>query len=265
MISFFKDEFHFLSNFDTTPFVYKNELVKSAEHAFQAEKATNDEARRMILDAVHPGQAKKLGRTVVLPYNWDEYKVSHMRDVLKSKFSVEVLRDKLLATGNEELEEGNYWHDNFWGICRCAKCSGIGENMLGRLLIELRNDLQLPKMIQRKKKSTLRTSYYSKSHLHPNAVSIAAKCPEFYKGREYKKLAPKWWFFKKYKDDGDETFYIEQYKKEVLEVLDPATVLKEIGQDAVLLCWEAPGKFCHRHLVATWFKETLGLEVSEII
>jgi hypothetical protein len=30
------------------------------------------------------------------------------------------------------------------------------------------------------------------------------------------------------------------------------------------LCWEKKGKFCHRHLVAKWFKEKLGIEVKEI-
>ncbi len=46
----------------------------------------------------------------------------------------------------------------------------------------------------------MKTSYYSKSSNDKNAVSIAAKCPDFYEGREYKKLAPKYWFFKKYKE-----------------------------------------------------------------
>jgi hypothetical protein len=47
----------------------------------------------------------------------------------------------------------------------------------------------------------MKTSYYAKSAKDPNAVSIAAKAPEWYKGKEYKKLAPKYWFFVKYKDD----------------------------------------------------------------
>jgi uncharacterized protein (DUF488 family) len=108
------------------------------------------------------------------------------------------------------------------------------------------------------------TSYFAKSANHPNAVSIAGKTPSWYHGREYKKLAPKYAFFKKYKEDGDQSYYIEHYYKEVLNKLDPEKVLKELGANALLLCYETPEKFCHRHLVAQWFKDTLGIFIAEI-
>ncbi len=110
----------------------------------------------------------------------------------------------------------------------------------------------------------MKTSYYSKSSNDPNAVSIAGKCPAFYKGREYKDLAPKYWFFKKYKDDGDEEFYTKHYYEEVLNKLDPKKVYKDLGESAVLLCWEAPDKFCHRHLVSEWIALSLEIEIKEI-
>jgi hypothetical protein len=110
----------------------------------------------------------------------------------------------------------------------------------------------------------MQTSYYSKSAKNPNAVSIAARCPEWYKGREYKQLAPKYWFFKKYKEDGDEEFYKEQYQKLVLDFLDPKQVYEELGENAVLLCWEAADKFCHRHLVAEWLMKNLNIKIEEI-
>ena len=110
----------------------------------------------------------------------------------------------------------------------------------------------------------MNTSYYSKSASSPNAVSIAGRAPTWYKGREYKKLAPKYWFFKKYKEDGDEKFYTEQYQKEVLDKLDVQTVFNELGEDAILLCWESPEKFCHRHLVANWLNKNLDIKVTEL-
>jgi len=110
----------------------------------------------------------------------------------------------------------------------------------------------------------LNTSYYAKSADHENAVSIAGKCPDFYKGREYKKLAPKFWFFKLYKQNKDSILYTKCYQKEVLDVLDPEIVYNELGPDAVLLCWEKPGKFCHRHLVAKWFEKELGIKITEL-
>lgn len=110
----------------------------------------------------------------------------------------------------------------------------------------------------------MNTSYYAKSSNNFNAVSVAARAPLYYSGRQYKKLAPKLWFFTRYKKDGDEAFYTEQYQKEVLDKLDPKQVYEELGENAVLICWEAPGKFCHRHLIARWFEKHLGVIVREL-
>lgn len=106
------------------------------------------------------------------------------------------------------------------------------------------------------------TSCYDR-YYGDNAVSIAGRCPVSYHGREYKKLAPKLWFFNKYKKDGDEAFYIRHYIDEVLKPLNAREVYKELGEDAVLLCWEPPGQFCHRHIVVEWFKKELGIKIRE--
>jgi len=115
-----------------------------------------------------------------------------------------------------------------------------------------------------KKGNNLNTSYFAKSGKHPKAVCIAAGRPHFYKGRIYTKLGPKLWFFKKYKKDGDEAFYTKQYHKEVLSKLNPIKVYKELGKDAILLCWEGPDKFCHRHIVAEWLSINLGITITEL-
>ena len=59
----------------------------------------------------------------------------------------------------------------------------------------------------------LNTSYYEKSANHLHAVSIAGKPPSWFTG----KLAPKKWFFDKYKLDGDEEFYKRQSSKNGLQ------------------------------------------------
>lgn len=109
----------------------------------------------------------------------------------------------------------------------------------------------------------MNTSYFAK-YKGENAVSIAGKAPDWYKGREYKKLAPKYWFFKAYKDgDITEEEYTLCYYKEILGFLNPETVYKELGENAVLLCWEKSG-FCHRHIVARWLEKELGIEIKEL-
>lgn len=100
-------------------------------------------------------------------------------------------------------------------------------------------------------------------YIGPNAVSIAGRAPVWYRGREYKKLAPKFWFFNQYKKDGNQIEYIRHYKREVLDVLDPQEVFDELGEDAVLLCWEPYGEFCHRRCAAEWFQTELGILVPE--
>jgi hypothetical protein len=62
----------------------------------------------------------------------------------------------------------------------------------------------------------------------------------------------------------DEDEYTQRYRAEVLSKLDPARVYSDLGEDAVLLCWERPGAFCHRRLVAEWFEENLGVLVPEV-
>lgn len=109
----------------------------------------------------------------------------------------------------------------------------------------------------------MKTSYYAKCGRHQNAISIAGKAPFWYTGREYKKLAPLYSFFKKYKEDGDEEYYTEQFFKEVLDKLDPQKVFDELGSEAILLCYEVPGKFCHRRLVAQWLSDKLNIEIPE--
>jgi hypothetical protein len=110
----------------------------------------------------------------------------------------------------------------------------------------------------------MHTSYFAKSGSHPNAVSIAGKAPKWYKGREYKKLAPKFWFFKKYKKDGDKQFYTEQFYRLILNHLDPQKVIEDLGPHAIILCYEKPGDFCHRHIVAQWLHDKLGVTIKEL-
>jgi len=58
--------------------------------------------------------------------------------------------------------------------------------------------------------------------------------------------------------------YTKLYHERVLKNLNPYTVWRELGEDAILLCYEEPGEFCHRRLVAAWIEKHLGFQVPEI-
>lgn len=141
MIDFFDGEYAFLSNFYNASCIFEEKLYPTVEHAFQAAKSLDHAERDWIAAAGSPGLAKRLGRRINLRPDWEKVKFDVMEECLRSKFADPVLKQKLLATGDEELVEGNYWHDNTWGNCSCEKCKDIvGRNMLGNILMKLRTE-----------------------------------------------------------------------------------------------------------------------------
>lgn len=139
----FSGKLAWASNFDTTtPFWVPalNFHAASGEHGFNALKTTDAGEQARVLAAPTPKGSKAIGRRVTLRPGWDTgVRVAAMSHVLKAKFSVPQLEQNLLATGELLLVETNYWHDQFWGDCTCAKHVGIpGTNMLGQLLMAIR-------------------------------------------------------------------------------------------------------------------------------
>ena len=116
------------------------------------------------------------------------------------------------------------------------------------------------------------TGYFAKTKKYMEAglvpISIAGKAPAFYEGIQYKKLAPSFNLVYSYKS-GEITSeeYIPLYYKEVLNkytVLEIQSDLNSLseGKDVVLLCYETPNDFCHRQVVAEWFRQN-GIDVTE--
>lgn len=107
------------------------------------------------------------------------------------------------------------------------------------------------------------TSYFGNLQNLPDTITPVAICggiPEWYTGLWYKKLAPKWSFFKVWKETHDNDYYVENFSKLVLNTLCPYEVVKELVElagsgDIALICYEKPGDFCHRHLVAEWLNK----------
>ena len=93
--------------------------------------------RRAIANASTPGLAKKMGRSVSLRPDWEDIKDDIMLEGLYRKFADDELADWLLDTGDEELVEGNWWGDRYWGVC-----NGVGQNKLGKLLMKVRSEIK---------------------------------------------------------------------------------------------------------------------------
>ena len=130
----FTGKYAFLSNFYPAPISYGGRSYPTTEHLFQALKSLDDFDRANIAAASTPGVAKRMGRQVKLRSDWELVKVVCMKSCLELKFNTHAdLRRKLLETGDAILIEGNTWNDTFWGVC-----NGEGQNMLGELLMKLR-------------------------------------------------------------------------------------------------------------------------------
>lgn len=120
------------------------------------------------------------------------------------------------------------------------------------------------------------TSYFAKLKELENhnviPISICGKAPDWYKGLQYKKLAPKYGFFMEWRKNHDNDYYIEHFQKEVLDGLDATEVILDFSRmdygfnvgenDIALICYEKPSDFCHRHLVAGWLNQN-GFKCEE--
>jgi ribA/ribD-fused uncharacterized protein len=142
-ITSFRGEHRFLSNFYLAPVEYDGQTWRTAEHAYQGMKADDWEERSQVRLLVTPGEAKRFGQVIPLRPGWDGMKKRVMLEIVTAKFTQNAdLAEKLVSTGGAQLFEGNTWHDNYWGVCMCMKCSleckAPASNYLGRILEAVR-------------------------------------------------------------------------------------------------------------------------------
>ncbi len=134
-INSFRGEYSWLSNFHPCQIEYEGILYQSAECAYIAAK-THDVLIKIKISKMTSADAKKFGKTMKLRDDWEKVKLKEMAKILKLKFNIPELRNKLISTGNSYIEEGNWWGDTYWGIC-----NGTGKNYLGKLIMAIRKKL----------------------------------------------------------------------------------------------------------------------------
>lgn len=152
MISEFSGKWVEFSNFSHDPVGG----YPTGENFFQALKTDNlAERSRFKNPSMTPGQAKRAGRKLPMtPEQIDKWnnggkREAAMAQVIAMKFAPGTpLAEKLISTGDQELIEGNYWHDQIWGNCTCANkdgdhhdCLEPGQNLLGKTLMAHRTVL----------------------------------------------------------------------------------------------------------------------------
>lgn len=132
---FFKDKYAFLSNMYECPVTVMIDNIiytfKCSESAYQACKCP--ERVQEFVDLGGYG-AKRLGRKVQIRPDWEELKFGFMYTIVKAKFDQNPFLKLRLKALQGEIAEDNTWNDTYWGIC-----NGIGENNLGKILMDLRD------------------------------------------------------------------------------------------------------------------------------
>jgi ribA/ribD-fused uncharacterized protein len=138
MIKGFFGEYRWLSNFHDCPVIYEGLEYLNSEAAYQAAK-TDDMYTKNRFQTMSGNESKKASKQLKLKSDWNQVKKQIMYDILRDKFTRnEDLRQKLILTGSKYLEETNYWADEWWGVFK-----GRGKNVLGELLMKIRNELKL--------------------------------------------------------------------------------------------------------------------------
>ncbi len=159
---------HSTFDFEETPITIDGEEHMGTEQYFQLMKAFGTSSFAVAQNAMRhatPDEAFGIGRSVTLRSDWESVKVDVMRTALRAKFTQNpTLKQLLLSTGNSDLVHVVYSrpcglliltslfdshtgehilvdikpHDGFWG----TGPHGDGRNMLGVLLMELRDELR---------------------------------------------------------------------------------------------------------------------------
>ena len=137
IIDKFDGLYDFLSNFYECPVFYDGLWYRNSEAAFQAAK-TLDTKMRKVFTELSASKAKYLGRHIQLRDDWEKVKDEIMYKIVYTKFyHNKHLAQKLIDTFDAELVEGNHWGDCYWGVC-----GGKGQNKLGKILMQVRKELQ---------------------------------------------------------------------------------------------------------------------------
>lgn len=114
------------------------------------------------------------------------------------------------------------------------------------------------------------TSYFTKTKLIANPISISSKTPYWFTGKHFQLLAPPYSLVIDFKNNQiSEEEYVQLYLEKVLNPLDPTDIYTQIiatfGENATLMCYEKPGQFCHRRIVASWIELSMDIHIPELI
>ena len=142
-------DYKWLSTFNKgEPFNYEGLTYPTVEHAFHAQKVTDDKKEKyqklFTSSEIEPNEAKKMGgkkyfeeNNFTLRNDWDNVKLNIMEEIIREYYlnNPDMLK-KLKQTGTKELVHTGFRIDDYWGVKK-----GEGKNYHGKILMKIRNEL----------------------------------------------------------------------------------------------------------------------------
>lgn len=145
MINGFYGNNYWLSNFCFCRIQYDGYVYWSTESAYQAQKFSGNPITKnrikSIFTKLDPTESKALGVLVPLRQDWQKIRDDLMQELVRLKYQDKKLKSMLLNTGSKQLIASNTWHDTHFGCCQCEKHKGEGQNILGKITMKIRDEL----------------------------------------------------------------------------------------------------------------------------
>jgi ribA/ribD-fused uncharacterized protein len=135
----FVGQYKFLSNFYPSIIVDEFGISYSSNENYYQSRKTSDINIKKQISLMSAGEAKSFSKKLELPKNWSSIKLNEMLVGLRKKFQHKDLSQMLIDTNDLILVEMNHWYDNYWGI---RSQDGMGQNHLGRLLMQVREEIK---------------------------------------------------------------------------------------------------------------------------
>jgi N-glycosidase YbiA len=150
------NEYGYYSNFSPHPIVLFGKCWLTVEHFYQAMKFNEELYQEAIRDTQRPGKAKRMGNEktpfeyicpetkekciVTFKEDWADLKDDVMRVGVYAKFTQHLdLQQKMLVDDADADLVEHTVNDKYWG----DGGDGSGKNMLGKVLMETRNRLNM--------------------------------------------------------------------------------------------------------------------------
>lgn len=96
----------------------------------------------MICSVKEARTAQVIGQRIKIRRKWHLERIAIMEKILRMKFRNRKLARLLRETGDKKLIHYSHKHDTFWSKCTCSIHTQMGINLIGEMLMKIRDELK---------------------------------------------------------------------------------------------------------------------------